>query len=612
MSRYYFQPNYPIKQTMFPFHRFVIAILLTVLLSSVGRSQDKEPDFVTTVLPQETLALIRVANWGSLNDQAGEFPMGRIYNTDLMKAFRAEVEKKGSDYLVETFGIDLAKVNKTVSGQFVAAMVADSNQAISVLTLLETSDSETAARLANLTVDKVQSRGIPESSKRTGLPPEAVRLELTFREGDILSGGPLIVCPVDRYVVLARSVEIFQTITKRWNDRAKSGGLLQSDVYQATRSLLAREEPHLFNWYVDPIALMVIDDELAYSKTAASKEASIARIPFPRRHGFAGLQAIAGAGWQDADTKMMRFDIQVYAPSPLEEAMKMFEFDSGEMRFPSLIQDDIKVATIVRWKLSEILKNIGGLFDDITDAPGAFDATMMDLKRFLNVDVPGELMPALGPEIAIMSVDIEDLDLDANVVAIEIKNPVVNERMVAKMIYQLLSGDTEARRSRLPGKSYELWQIKLKVGGNGSFSSLGMMVADGRLWLSTHAAAIRRVVLQSKSSPLGDSPLNQAFQKTIESRLTKDTIGMSLSQMNLDSKQAYETLRKLGPKGLESIESIYSTLLQLILDEENSVINFDTLPPFDDVRKDLHNLAIIADQTDAGWRIQGVVFEDGE
>ena len=584
--------------------------------TSAGEPPVGEDDFLANVLPADTLAFFRFKNWSRLREQAETLPMGKLYMSSVMDAFRKEMNEKGGGYLIDTFGIDIQHVDEFAAGEFVIAGLPSKSKVMSIVTILEVGSDAAAEKFVQSMAPRLESRGIRSKSSPPGMPPSAKVFELNQRVGDVLSGGPLILCPIGTHVVVGREFEIFRSLVKRWNDKDRDNGLGQSPNFQSVMGGLVPETPHLFEYYIDPIAWAVVSDKLAYDGSDISlvpeawRDDSGGRIPFPQRHGFAGLNAIAGAGWQSKQTQKLEFDIVIHAPPERTGAMKMFDFVGGELKFPKWIPDGAKVATLVRWNLSSILPSIGELFDDITNASGAFDATMGDLKRELKVDLPGELMPSLGPELAFMSGYDDKRALDSTVIAIKIQNPAKNERKVARMIYQLLAGDTETRRTRLPGKRYELWQVKLMVpDGKSSFSQAGLMVADGQLWISTHATALRRAVLQSKKSPLQNSSLDKEFRKVLRSHVTANSFGLTLSRMDLDSKYAYEALRIRGPKGLKDVESIYSTLLQIFIDEENSVVDFSKLPAFDEIKENLHNLAILADITEEGWRAKGLVFE---
>ncbi|MEM6776686.1 MAG: hypothetical protein AAF670_03450 [Planctomycetota bacterium] len=591
-----------------------LVFILSLVFPQFGFGKDAE--WIASVLPSDTLAMARIEDWNGFRQLAAELPMGQLYLSPDMQRFRDELNEKGGGYLLDTFGIDIETVDQFIAGEFVMAGLPSVTEVMSIVTFVQAGDETSAQALAVSMNDRLMTNGVESLDRPPELPEAAMVYQLDDRPNDPFAGGLLIVCPKEDYVILSRDVSIATSLIRRWDDDSRDEGLAGVSAYQSTMMKLDGLHPnHLVKYYLDPIAWGVMSDQVTSDNSDISlvplewRDEDGRPVPFPRRHGLASLHAVAGAAWRNEATGMLEFEILVQTPPDRFGVMGVFDFVGGELVFPAWMAETTAVATVVRSNMESVLPNIAGIFDDITNATGAFDATMSDLKRELNVDLQGELMPALGPEIGIMSGFDEATQLDSTVVGIKIKNPAVNEPKIAKMLYQLLANDTEAGRSRIPRQKYELWQVKLLVGSDqSSFSQAGLMVADGHLWIATHTPTLRRMLLRAGSPTLQDSSINQEFMKVIDPHRTSASFGMSLSRMDIDSKQAYETLRVDGPLGLRDVESIYSTLLQVLIDEENSMIDFSLMPAFDDVKSNLHNLAVIGNITDEGWSFRGIVF----
>ncbi|TWU03086.1 hypothetical protein [Neorhodopirellula pilleata] len=603
--------------------RTVIFCLL-LIAATIIPVRAAEQDRVSPILPPEALLYFQIPDWNALKDQAESLPMGQLYLSKPMEAFREQLQEHGGTYLLKTFGVDLATVDQYIDDQFVVVGLPGDDGVLTFTTFVQTDSNESAQRLIQQTAGLLQEFGIATASADSQLPelafPKGTLIaELPKRVGDSFSGGPLLMCALDQCVVLGRDVGATKRLVDRWRSAEDDSALLETEECRTVLEPLQRTDGNLFLWYFDPIRWGANSQpppegvDIAAESTAADStttDAIESWRPFAMRHGFAGLQAIGGAGWVNPENQHLEFRIRVQAPGPREGSMKMFDFPPGDLSFPSFIHDDAKVATVVRWNVGQILKNVQEVFDDITDAPGAFEATMADLKNELNVDLREEMMPMLGPKIVVMSDYIEADELDATMIAIDIRDPAVNEAKVARMIYQLLVGDTESRRMKVPGQRYELWRMKLMVGnGKSPFSEAGLMVADGRLWIGTHASTLRQHLLKRGGKPLSETTLHRDYLAMMKNRFGSETFGVSLSKMYEDSKYAYETLRVRGPKGLEEVESMYSVLLQIILDEDKSPIDFTTLPPFSEIQQYLHNLIIYSDNSDQGWELHGIVME---
>lgn len=586
-----------------------LVVFLLLIAESTAPPQAAERDVMSTVLPPETLLYFELPDWNALKDQSQTLPMGQLFLSAPMEAFRGELQEYGGNYLLKTFGVDLASIDQYIDDQFVVAGLPGEDGELTFVTLVQTDGEDSAKRLVKQTAGLLQGIGITTHAADAGFPVGTLIAQLPEQPGDALSGGPLLLLIMDRCVVLGRDIGVTRMLVDRWKSEDNQTNLLETEEFQTVLQPLEHADGNLFRWYFDPIRWSANSQPPPDDLTAADRMAG-SWTPFALRHGFSGLDAFGGAGWVNLVNDHFEFRVRVQAPGPHEGSMKVLDFPSGDLTFPSFILEDAKVATVVRWNVGEILKNIGELFDDMTDAPGAFEATMSDLKNELNVDLREDLMPMLGPKIVVMSDYVEKDHLDTTILAINIRDADVNETKVAKMIYQLVVGDTESRRMKVPGKPYDLWRMKLMVGnGKSPFSEAGLLVADGRLWISTHASTLRRQMLRRGGKPLSETDVHQDYLAIMKDRFGPDTFAVSLSKMNQDLKYAYETLRLRGPKGLREIESMYSVLSQMILDEENSPIDFTTMPPFAEIQTYLHNLIIYSDNTDQGWEIRGLVME---
>ncbi|MEM6363962.1 MAG: hypothetical protein AAF745_06035, partial [Planctomycetota bacterium] len=310
----------------------VFGFLIGTPLSSI--KADATRDFVATVLPSETVALVRAPDWKTLQQQAGDFPMGQIYNSELMRAFRGEIESNGGGYLIDTFGVDLSIVNQRIKGEFVIAIVPDQDQSISAVTLVELPDNTVAKQFVTSSSQSLIRRGITPTTLADGLPEDAKQFELKPRVGDPLSGGPLVLCAIDRFAVLCRSVDVFKTIKQRSQEKVVQDGLLKSNRYLNAMARFDANQPHLFEFYIDLIGWLTLSDQMEASQSGVVDDPSNPRVPFPLRHGFPGLKAIVGAGWQNPTTKMMEFEGHFVAPPPRDQAMQMFEFVGGDVTIP--------------------------------------------------------------------------------------------------------------------------------------------------------------------------------------------------------------------------------------------------------------------------------------
>ena len=359
-------------------------------------------------------------------------------------------------------------------------------------------------------------------------------------------------------------------------------------------------------WFIDPIPLaLTLEEEDGEEEEVPDQDS---RPPFPMRHGFPGLKALAGnfALGTESDSFTFRSKVEIIAPPPREGALKIFDFpellpDTKEVA----ISSDASVVSRANWNLSALIDNIGDVFDDVSDTDGGFEQTLADYKSELRVDLKADIFDRLGPEILSSSYYAEELGFEGVVVSIAIQDPRKNELVVARAIRNLLIEDTETIRKRVPGKRFELFQMGLTTGdGSMPFSKAGIMVADGRLWLSTHAALIESRLAARESGDIRNEP---DFMKAAQISATDQTpIANSFSRTYRDIQYTYKILRESGIEGLENAENLYSTLILKAMEQTDSPadIDFSLLPEYSAISHYFGVTQFSAYNTENGWQIR--------
>lgn len=588
-------------------------LMLASLLGLASSPAASAGDRVTAILPQEALLWVRTESWSVARQNAERVALMKFLRSDAMTAIRDQMQGEMTPFLLEQYGLDLALLDRFTGGEVVAVGSETDAGLPTIAVFVETKDEAAAAELRSQSERLLLDHG---ARKRTGASEQEDVAVFDVDNND----APLLLAGLDEYVLFAGDVGAGKRLIDRWQADSVDDPLAEAADFQASRAALSAPGAPKIDWFLRPIAFAVAAERAAKAAAEVTGEPILAddgtgrteavggtdngetpRLPYALRHGFPGLKAIAGQTWVNDLTEGFQSEVVLYAPGPQEQAMRMFNFPAGSTAFPDFIPVEAASARVVRWNLEQMIANVGDLYDDFVDAPGAFEGTMRDYRKELNVDLPGELFPRLGPEIASFSNDDPNLDVEATIIAVEIKDPARNEREVAKMIYQLLR--PEGRRLRVPGRRYGLWELELAVGNQqAAFSKAGITVADGRLWIATHRQALSRLLL-SKSEPLAGHPIDIRFREAIAPHVSDQTFAVSLAHMDRDARPTYEILRAEGLAGLEDVESTYAMLLKAMLEEDNSGMAFDRLPPFEVAKRYLNELAIAASNLEDGWKI---------
>lgn len=544
-------------------------------------------------LPETTLVYVEIGGFERVKQSIEELPLYQLWNDPSLSDFREQLdEQEGNieEWILGNYGIDFGLMEGKQIGTMVVAGFRAPDGSLTLSLFAELPDSGAAEELMAATTERLEKKyehaatEIVEGSKTFTVDPE--------------SGEDVTLFVRENVIQVHGHQEIAKRLHQRWVS-ANASGLKDKPGFGEALSAVEDAEPSPIRWYIDPIPLAVILDQEDKEEEEDNDETD--RPPFPMRHGFPGLKAIAGSVRFDDPKWHYLMRVNLFAPPPRNGAMQIFDFPASHSQpMRGFIPSSASVLTEVNWNLTSLINNLEDVYDDVTDAEGAFQETLDDYKNGLRVDLKNDIFANIGPEIVSFSEYDAANSVEAMVLSIEIKNPTRNERLVAAAIYKILLEDTETVRRRIPGQRYDLWQMGLTTGdGSMPFSKAGIMVADGRLWISTHASTLEKTLAQKNDSPLAENVDFKNAQAAVAEFITDSDFFNSFSRTDKDVNYTYKVLRENGIQGLEDAENLYSALLLEFLKETD--VDFSKLPEFDVIQKYFGIACTRGRLTDTGW-----------
>ncbi|MEZ6090401.1 MAG: hypothetical protein R3C05_20740 [Pirellulaceae bacterium] len=571
--------------------RFISAVLLcwTSIAAFAVEPADR--------FPKQTCLFVAISNYKTFEEKLGTTSIGRLWSSESMQAFRKEFDERQQGVLGQlrsAYGIDSNLLHQHADGGFVVGGVKTSDDEISLTFLIELESASAKAMMA--TAGK-NLKDIGATRSQTEFPIDATIYQMP-------DGQQVVHAVHDGYLLISGDVAVAKEMIDRWGKQAKDESLSSLPSFQAIAATPPRDGDADLFWFADVIQIAVLSDD-AETKQALAADG---RDPFPMRHGFPGIKAMGGYGFLKEDGFDFLNDIQVFAPKPRVAALQALDFVTGDLTPPPFVLSTGNNMMVNRWNLTSLISNLGDVYDDVTDAPGAWEATLADWKSDLGFDLIGGLLPMLQSEVVSYGDFLDDNRQERTLISIPIDNPKAQEIRVASLIYRFLRGDSNAVRSRIPPHRYDLWEIAMQDKlGNATFTRAGVMVADGRLWLATHASMIRDALLQGGETPLANSSVYSDMQDRMKAWKGERSFMQGLVHGDRDIRNTYETLRADGLEGLRRAESLYGNALLMLLggddDKPQPTTDFSKLPPFEEVREYFGMLANVGNITDHGWTI---------
>lgn len=545
--------------------------------------------------PDDTRLFVSVADFESFQEKLAATSMGRLWDSPPMASFRTEFADSQQDLSVRlrrAYGFDDKQLKQYAKGSLSLAGIESAEGELSMSFSIEM-----PAAAAQQMIAQVGQQIVSDGGKLSdaSFPIEATIYNLSNEE-------QVVYAYHDNQLLISGDVAIAKRMVAGWADAENWKSLASVTAYQKIHSTPPRDGNADVHWYADLIRLAIVMQKKEGTQSTAFPD----RAPFPMRHGFPGIQALGGFGWVGDDGFDFLNDLQIYAPPPREKALLSLDFEPGDLTPPPFVSDSTSNSMVNRWNLQSMLSHLGDVYDDVTDAPGAWQATLDDWKNDLGFDLIEGLLPMLEAKVVTHSDYLEDQKQERTLIAIPIKDPKRQEIRVASLLYRFFRSDNKAVRSRLPRQKFDLWEIAMQdKQGNSTFTRAGIMVANGHLWISTHASMVQDVVLGTYQAPLAESPDFAKLMQRLKPWTGERSFMRGFVRGDRDIRHTYEVLRSDGLEGLRRAESLYGNMLLAMLksdpDRAQPDTDFSKLPPFADVQKYFGMIGTVGNLTDSGW-----------
>ncbi len=582
-----------------------VGLGLSLLLASSTIALGQEAVAFSQLAPADAVAFLHVPNFQNLKQQFEQTSWGKLWNAAEMQAFRAELEQAdqgAQETLKAEYGFGLTEVFDSNIEELAVIGLQVQEREVALTLAARFPDAVSANAFQQAAIAELKRRGAQVADVDLGTPATQVDLAekrqqvIYFLQGD--------------YAVVSGDVEAARRILQRWpllfkaaDDDEADHGLNSNAAYAYIQQQTNAEAASDVRWFADAISLAALTSQT--SGQLKSADGSIdTRPPFPQRHGFPQVKGVGGqvALLNEPFDYLLR--TAVYAPGPRREVMRIFEFPAGDVAASETVPAEVSTNTILRWDIKSLFSHVGPLVDDVADSPNYWTEILSDVKTDYRVDLLNDLAPKLGPRISLMSIYSRAKQNERTLAAIDIQGGA--ESYVASVLFRFFQKDPDAQPRKLPGQRNELWKIRFRLGGDDvAFSEAGWMVADGKLWISTHASWIEENVRKAFANKLID---DDHFRRTAEAwkQLVNDrSFAQLYARTDLDFEFTYETLRRGGVTGLKKAENLYGNLLLQAIDALDWRIDsdFSKLPEFDKVRHYFGVTRASASNLDQGWMI---------
>ncbi|GEM_PF-4830192 len=542
------------------------------------------------LLPEDSLAIVRVSNFAKLRDAVAETQMGRLIADPAMKPFidsvLEAVEEIGVEFQKEA-GLSFRELIALPHGEVALAVLAPSGEddgdegQPSILLLFNVGPNVKKTRDL---LDRMTAKLVDEEDYEKEVEEVQGTDVTTLTPGDDAgdSAQDVVWCVRDSVVIVASDGDAVADVLGRWDGGADET-LAKRATYQ--RVLERAGEDAQIQFYIDlPSIASLISAELPFGAIDQNPQAE----QVLKLLGLDSFRAIGGSvafgqGAFDTVIKLM-----VHYETPPRGLTRAIHFPETALEPEAWVPDDVVSYSTVNFSFGELF----GVIDEIVEQfqPGGVSAVLQAVlaAQGVDFDMKRELITPLGKRITFVSDYAKAADLDSQrlLFAMALNDGDVIAATLSKLL--AFAGPLVGKREFKGHTIHEVTvpaQLLAAAGQGGDIDpnapplKLGICVAEGQLFIA-HATLLEKILLHAGEKRPGLA--GTAKYKAIARHLPSEAGGIGFSHNEEEVRAAYTMLKagkvKEAITGSFPVDSEWLTRLADALDGSN-------LPDFDTIKR---------------------------
>jgi len=401
--------------------RQTIALLLVAIafcggiLVSPARSAESERPTAPYLLPNETLAYVRVADTPELADRFKQTAIGRILQDQQIRPLISQLYES----LVEAFreaeeaiGLSLDQILSIPQGELCVALVGPEEGVPAVVGLLDTADRMPFAMgLLDLIGEQMVQNGAESSTESV----KGTTLTIYDVRGD--GQRQFVHFEKDETIVLTTNLDVAKQVLAAW-DGGEEPTLAKNTKFTAImrRCTGSGDETPQITFFVDPIGLA---KRVTRGNIAAA--AGMAMLPVL---GLDGIEAVGGSMTFATEEFDDITHLHLLLDSPRKGVVEMLALDSGDTTPEPWVPADVATYVTLNWDFPKTYSAFGTLYNSIRGE----DALARDFnQRFsdrLEIDFEEDILAALDGRVTYLAWMLRPARMNsrANMVGVKLKD----------------------------------------------------------------------------------------------------------------------------------------------------------------------------------------------
>lgn len=378
-----------------PFFRGVRISTFTLFLLVAAAAQAERP-IAPQMLPENTLALVRVPDSRDFVEKFKAGSMGRMLQDDQIKPLASQLYGTVAEafgQVQDQVGLPLDKILAIPQGELCVALVAPKSGPPVLVVLLDAGDQiASVQQLVDRASQEIEKRGSTKSTEALG--------DTLLTQWSPVGSQPGIVYAVKEGVLLlSTDKDVAKSALVAWNGGAPQDWVSLADNKKFTGIMSrcggTKDERPQFVWYVDPIELFRVG-----ARGNFTAQTGLAILP---AIGLDGLQGIGGSLIMGSGEFDMIQHIHVLLDSPRGGALKALTLKSGDSTPEPWVPGDAADYMTLHWDFDLTYREISKLVDSFQTEGTTAALLKQRINDPLGVDFEAELLAAMDGRVSYVS-----------------------------------------------------------------------------------------------------------------------------------------------------------------------------------------------------------------
>ena len=349
---------------------FALTLVAIIGLSGPARvnaqALPERPD-TRDLLPETTVALIKVRNFRELAEKMSDSSMGQMMQSESVGPLVSELYDSASrqyDRVQEQVGFSLDEIKSLPEGEITIAVIAPRRQDMAFVVMLETDED-------NEVVDRMLEKGRSLIEEEIEIEESEFQIEIETIQVD---GEPVYFAKHDGLLIGSSSREELNAIFTRWSgaEVPKVRPLAKNRKFAtiAGRCAVSDETPPDLRFFADPIEIFK-----ASSRGNVGMNFAVALLP---TLGLDGLLGVGGNVFIDYENYESIAHGHLLMASPRNGLLNAFALKPSDYTPEPWVPENVASYVSTSWDVPQMLDSIRTISDKISE--GSFDQAFLYIQ----------------------------------------------------------------------------------------------------------------------------------------------------------------------------------------------------------------------------------------